>query len=558
MGVPIGKDNFVQRWLQEKLVSLGEMGNKLIHDFTGSKQEKLMLLRYSFAQKVNYLLRTIPPKLTKEFAQQFDSLKISLFCQLLEVKQEVLSSMQKLQVLTHIRDGGFGLFQAEQSAAAAYMASVKASWDILVDVCPDLLSSLDLDWFKSKGKVPAEQLFNDWYALDKVQLLRNSATWVAQFVDAIKSVGEAGISKPSLYKFFMGGGSGRQLQKILYLPIRRRHIVTMKEGWPSEFHRSRFLDCIGYKGEPSAWLEATPSNRQLRFLDDDFRIMCVIRLGLQVPEIIAALRDRPTRFNNRCSLCISSNRPPQCKVIDAYGHHFAHGCLFNRGKLNTHNSVVSVLAEMHRLEGKSVATEVTLAPLSQENVGFVSNNNNNVAASTVGISAEDDDELRADLIVRGPTMKVIEVTITDPCSSLLHDHRDPDNDSQAQPMVEYRESSKVAKYKKDGVIVEGDSRRSLQVFAFSIFGRINKSAYDYIRKMSKQNCRTGYAAVYFREYWFQRLSCALQRNLAAFYKFNFALFCGEIRYDFERNRSLANWKYRDVNYIKSGVDLCSS
>ncbi len=66
--------------------------------------------------------------------------------------------------------------------------------------------------------------------------------------------------------------------------------------------------------------------------------------------------------------------------------------------------------------------------------------------------------------------------------------------------------------------------------------------------MSKQNCRTGYAAVYFREYWFQRLSCALQRNLAAFYKFNFALFCGEIRYDFERNRSLANWKYRDVLY----------
>ncbi len=32
------------------------------------------------------------------------------------------------------------------------------------------------------------------------------------------------------------------------------------------------------------------------------------------------------------------------------------------------------------------------------------------------------DELRADLIVRGPTMKVIEVTITDPCSNLLHDH----------------------------------------------------------------------------------------------------------------------------------------
>ncbi len=54
-----------------------------------------------------------------------------------------------------------------------------------------------------------------------------------------------------------------------------------------------------------------------------------------------------TRFNNLCSLCISINKPPQCKVIDAYGHHFAHGCAFNWGQLNKHDSVVSVLAELH-------------------------------------------------------------------------------------------------------------------------------------------------------------------------------------------------------------------
>ncbi len=76
---------------------------------------------------------------------------------------DVLTNKQKL----HIRDGGFGLLQAEQS-------------------------SLDLDWFKTKSKVLVEQLFNDpRFVLDKVQLLRNSANWIAQLMDAIKSVGEA-------------------------------------------------------------------------------------------------------------------------------------------------------------------------------------------------------------------------------------------------------------------------------------------------------------------------------------------------------------------------------
>ena len=54
----------------------------------------------------------------------------------------------------------------------------------------------------------------------------------------------------------------------------RWYIETVKKGCPSDFHRSHFLeDCIGHKGEPSAWLAATPINTQLRFLDDDFRIM---------------------------------------------------------------------------------------------------------------------------------------------------------------------------------------------------------------------------------------------------------------------------------------------
>ncbi len=71
-----------------------------------------------------------------------------------------------------------------------------------------------------------------------------------------------------------GGGFRPSIAKSVYLPIMRWYIETVKKGCPSDFHRSHFLeDCIGHKGEPSAWLAATPINTQLRFLDDDFRIM---------------------------------------------------------------------------------------------------------------------------------------------------------------------------------------------------------------------------------------------------------------------------------------------
>ena len=93
--------------------------------YNGTKQNKLLMLRFSFAQKITYLLRTIDPKIVRPFAEKFDDLKIELLCTLLEIKGDTLSPMHKRQVLTHIRDGGFGLFDAVTSSVAAYMASVR-------------------------------------------------------------------------------------------------------------------------------------------------------------------------------------------------------------------------------------------------------------------------------------------------------------------------------------------------------------------------------------------------------------------------------------------------
>ncbi len=94
--------------------------------------------------------------------------------------------------------------------------------------------------------------------------------------------------------------------------------------------------------------------------------------------------------------------------------------------------------------------------------------------------------------------------------------------------VEARAAAKVGKYKSHKIIVDGDNSRTLLVFAFSIFGRLNKAGHDIIRKLSVENGRRGRLAAQFREYWFQRLSSALQRGFASFYNFNLGVFRGDI------------------------------
>ena len=49
-----------------------------------------------------------------------------------------------------------------------------------------------------------------------------------------------------------------------------------------------------------------------------------------------------------------------------------------------------------------------------------------------------------------------------------------------------------------------------------------------LREMSKEKNRKGYERVRFRQYWFQRLSCALQRMLATAYRYNLFVFRGDI------------------------------
>jgi hypothetical protein len=381
--------------------------------------------------------------------------------------------------------------------------------------------------------VAADAVFEDWFALDETRAVRDSGKWVASFVDTIYAVGALGDPKPNLFLVFTLEDSFKKLQKVLSTPIRSKHLTHMKNDWVTRFHQLRYADCVGHGEDASAWLEAFPRNASLTLLDADFRMSCIFRLGLKVPEIVQAAMEKGGRFHHKCPSC--STKGLDKADIDDYGHHMAHGCSFRGGHQNTHNAVVSVLAAMYKSEGFSVTKEVTLAPLIPNSV-----------VNGVDNGAKN---LRVDLIVRDTIMKVVEVTITDPCLSVAENM--PSIVSRARQIEETREAEKIRKYKSDKVIIDGDNARSLQVFALGVFVRFNDSAYKYMRELSRSKGRTGYESVFFRQLWFQRISCALQRMLSCYYKENLCIFRGEMRFDRSSVVSARDYYYVDASYVNA-------
>ncbi len=149
LGAPIGCDRYVSMWLSNKLESL-RFESQVLADFAGPMQCKMLMLRFSFAQKINHLLRCLPPSLTNDFAKNFDALKISVFSKILGIDSRKLNTLQQAQILTHIRDGGFGLGNSAATAPAAYVASVTTSLASLSRTLKHYESTLSVPWVNTQ------------------------------------------------------------------------------------------------------------------------------------------------------------------------------------------------------------------------------------------------------------------------------------------------------------------------------------------------------------------------------------------------------------------------
>ena len=103
-------------------------------------QERFHLFRWCFSEKINYLLRTIPPELTEELASNFNLIKKRIICSIIDqFTPETLPEWLWVQCRLSINDGGLGL---KDSVSVAYSAFVGSFIDCLPtceEVCLNLL-----------------------------------------------------------------------------------------------------------------------------------------------------------------------------------------------------------------------------------------------------------------------------------------------------------------------------------------------------------------------------------------------------------------------------------
>jgi len=566
LGVPVGDELFVKEWLATKLESFRSEGESLL-DFKGSTQGKMLMLRYSFAQKVTHLLRCIPPVLIKDFASKFDALKIDLFLRILGLGDtDIPSSMQKQQILTHIRDGGFGLGNAVDTSPSAYVASVAAALEVVESAFPRYPDRLQFQWIHSQRGVSEEALFVEWSKLEHIIDLRSEASWLSHLVEAVFLLRQQSSKAPNLERLFdreESAGFGK-LQKDLFKPFRAQHKAHMLKDWLTNSDLQRYKSCVGNGEDASAWLEAFPSP-EFELSNEAYRIACILRLGVAFPEIIRTARERGDRNHHKCYPCSKNSKTDSCSFDDR-GHHFAHGCKCGGGRTQTHNAIRDSVFYMLRELGKFAEREVTLIPLStvsenghdgaNQSVTDVVENvddgedeedmNVSVLTSVSAASGKQPRPLRADVVIHDSELTIIEISVTNPCLGVPVAQSSAESTTSSNT-AELRSNQKRRKYRTHRII-DFTQRRKFIPFSIEFFGRLDPVAFAYFKDLSREVLGKGYVGAQFRTYWFQRISCSLQRLHATSFQRNLSIARDEAK---PSAHTVSYMDYEGIGYVNA-------
>ena len=141
LGAPIGSPSFERNWAERKVQSHALLLQQL--QSLRSLQVAILLLRYCAAQRINYLLRTIPPLSSKAAAQLHDNQVRETLCKLLKV--ESITEDKWLQGSLPLSMGGLALGSATKDRKAAYLGSAALCLRKFDESFPDL-ANLAIKW----------------------------------------------------------------------------------------------------------------------------------------------------------------------------------------------------------------------------------------------------------------------------------------------------------------------------------------------------------------------------------------------------------------------------
>ena len=363
LGSPIGSDSFQQEWLKKKMLNLVETKNKLVEGMA-SKQAKMLMLRMCLAQQVNHLARTLSPRLTRQFLQDFDNLKIEMVADIADCPLVAFKDHQRRQCLMHLRDGGLGLHSSELSNTCAYAASIVAVLPSLCDIFADIPETLDKHWLQTRALQCRDATFRDWNnSMRDKQDSAEHCSWIFGFTEAMRSLTNKyaeGAKSPPLYEILVTGTKVEKLQNRLFKPIRKRILGEFMDNLPCDKDRHRMQSCRGNGEDACAWLESTPSMSFTTIQCPDFRVALCLRLGLDFMELKRSTRGHKDNQHHVCPY-------GQCrKTFRDDGHHFMLECKCS-GRKNTHNAVCDVVAAIVRESHHALRREVEIRGFRENN-----------------------------------------------------------------------------------------------------------------------------------------------------------------------------------------------
>ncbi|MBM3429334.1 MAG: hypothetical protein FJX95_11190, partial [Bacteroidetes bacterium] len=266
-------------------------------------------------------------------------MKIEILEHIMQVANNYLSQDQREQALLQIRDGGCGLNNSLHTAHAAYVASVRSSWEYLLSMNVGLNDEIEMNWLKetdndANPNLTKKQVTQAWIHLMDQQNKRK-CTIVRNLLSAIKDIStkDETFSVIDLFVKELSDKEFIRLQNRIQKPIRKFYQKQFIESL-SETSRIRLDSCIGNREDASAWLEAMPQDQSLTIPDMPFIHALKLRLGVRFPELQG-----------------TDIEPLQClhckqKWLDEEAHHLVAGCPFGGHRQCTHDAVVATLTKI--------------------------------------------------------------------------------------------------------------------------------------------------------------------------------------------------------------------
>jgi hypothetical protein len=299
LGSYIGSDSYVRNQLLQKIDVLKTEANH-IKDFNNAQGQHLML-RFCFAQKINYLQRTTPSNLLDNFAAEFDEIKREICGKIIgfAIEDNIWE-----QCCLKVQHGGLGYQQAKIVSHCAYIASFMEANEILKKHFPN----------------ECEDIANESFSA-----LRDA-------IEALNIICERENDQIITYEMLQLKltklNKGETFQNVINELTVETTISKIREKIVDTNHLAWFDSLVDdFAGE---WLNVPPKNQKTSMDTIGFRTSIRHRLYLRTPLYVEGSRC----FCKRQSL------------LDERGQHLSTICACCDTTKDTHDAMADVMREM--------------------------------------------------------------------------------------------------------------------------------------------------------------------------------------------------------------------